>query len=528
MTIDSPMDTDVQSEDDEPVARLREESTSEIIPQHLVDINDEVALVTNRDISWWRMIAYGVGHFYNDLCASMWFTYLMIYLQNVLNFSATLAGTLMLIGQVTDAICTPCIGIASDGSFIPYCLRRMGRRMSWHLIGVICVTVSFPFVFNNCLFCTTNTAEWLMFFWHVPFIVLFQFGWASVQVSHLALIPELSQSNHCRSSMSSLRFGSTVVANLTVFGVLTVMLRSTDQGGGISPQDITHFSMASLVIVGVGVFVTIIFYVVIREPSTGRRLSRLNSEHSTASGPFRMSWMSWLRTAQFYQIALLYTMSRLFINVSQVYFPFYITITQGFSKKFVAIFPLVSYVSSFAISTLLGVPVINKKLNQKAVYSVGCFAGFVTCACMMFSLRLDALFAVAALLGIAQSIILISSLSFTAELINENTESGAFVYGAMSFMDKLTNGVFYQVIQVLSPQGCGGTVTPMKCGQFYKTVMTSVPGSCLFVALIIVIFLMTQRIGYRARRHRHVLQEEENDGVIPGSDERTDGDEAIA
>lgn len=46
------------------------------------------------------MLGYGVGHFYNDLCASMWFTYLMIFLERVMYFKASAAGFLMLVGQV--------------------------------------------------------------------------------------------------------------------------------------------------------------------------------------------------------------------------------------------------------------------------------------------------------------------------------------------------------------------------------------------------------------------------------------------
>ncbi|MFH4982843.1 hypothetical protein AB6A40_009552 [Gnathostoma spinigerum] len=158
------------------------------------------------DISIWRMVAYGVGHFYNDLCASMWFTYLMIFLQNVLTFPGTLAGTLMFIGQIVDAISTPCVGLASDGSILPPLLRRLGRRTGWHVIGVIFITLSFPFVFNTCLPCASDSSYGWIFAWFVPFVVLFQVGWASVQVSHLALIPELSKNNNCRTAMSSLRF----------------------------------------------------------------------------------------------------------------------------------------------------------------------------------------------------------------------------------------------------------------------------------------------------------------------------------
>jgi Na+/melibiose symporter-like transporter len=54
----------------------------------------------DRDLGTGRMLGYAVGHFFNDLCASMWFTYLMIYLENVIQMHSYKAGMLMLIGQV--------------------------------------------------------------------------------------------------------------------------------------------------------------------------------------------------------------------------------------------------------------------------------------------------------------------------------------------------------------------------------------------------------------------------------------------
>lgn len=44
---------------------------------------------------------------------------------------------------------------------------------------------------------------------------------------------------------------------------------------------------------------------------------------------------------------------------------------------------------------------------------------------------------------------LVTSLGVCADLIGQNTESGAFVYGVMSFMDKLSNGFAVMLIQYL-------------------------------------------------------------------------------
>jgi hypothetical protein len=59
------------------------------------------------------------------------------------------------------------------------------------------------------------------------------------------------------------------------------------------------------------------------------------------------------------------------------------------------------------------------------------------------------IYAVAGLFGASSSVLLVTSLGVTADLIGSDTESGAFVYGAMSFADKLSNGIAVTTIQNL-------------------------------------------------------------------------------
>uniref|UniRef100_A0A915II03 Uncharacterized protein n=1 Tax=Romanomermis culicivorax TaxID=13658 RepID=A0A915II03_ROMCU len=169
---------------------------------------DELEIILRQPLSTkrihcCRIMAYGMGHFHNDMCASMWFTYLLIFTTKVLGFSSSVAGNLILIGQITDAICTPLVGFESDRNDIhPFCLKY-GRRKIWHLIGFICVTCSFAFLFVECFGCTyQKTSEFVELFYYVPFVVVFQFGWACMQISHLALIPELSTCQHERATLN--------------------------------------------------------------------------------------------------------------------------------------------------------------------------------------------------------------------------------------------------------------------------------------------------------------------------------------
>ncbi|CAI2356880.1 unnamed protein product [Caenorhabditis sp. 36 PRJEB53466] len=475
----------------------------------------------DHDISFPKKIAFGVGHFYNDLCASMWFTYLMIYMEKVLKFRSSRAGLLMLIGQGTDAVSTPLVGIFSDSNILPACFDKIGRRLSWHLIGTVLVSISFPMIFNKCFLCKSDTSEWLEVLWFVPFIMVFQFGWASVQISHLALIPELSSLPSSRSTMNSLRYAFSVIANLSVFFALAWLLSESTGHSSIGPWDFNHFRLAGWLAVILGVTISVVFYTFTKEPANQRRLSRLNSFSSDASELVRMHWTSWFGHLQFYQIALLYMLSRLYINVSQVYFPFYITLTQNFDKRYVAILPMVSYLSSFSVSMINSLPVVNK-LSKKVLYILGLFSGLASCAAMLLELPGWRIYVLAIGIGIAQAILLITSLSITADLINKNTESGAFVYGAMSFFDKLSNGIAYQLIELWNPT-CDALKPHQACTIFYRKVMVYVPGTCLVLALIVLLSLVPFQIGER-RRRRPVLDDER--AILEDNDDDLDPEDA--
>lgn len=146
-------------------------------------------------------IFYSVGHVYNDLCASVWFSYTLLYFK--LHFNDTVAGILLLLGQVADAIATPLIGYGSDQNY-QIKLYSYGRRKIWHLLGTVCVAISFPFIFNTCFVCNDNKF-WIKFVYYGTMIILFQIGWAAVQVSHVSLITDLTNVSSQRVGLNAYR-----------------------------------------------------------------------------------------------------------------------------------------------------------------------------------------------------------------------------------------------------------------------------------------------------------------------------------
>ena len=50
-------------------------------------------------------VGYGAGHIMNDMCASMWFTYLLLFFHKVLEFDNDLSGTNIFLHTIQNKVC---------------------------------------------------------------------------------------------------------------------------------------------------------------------------------------------------------------------------------------------------------------------------------------------------------------------------------------------------------------------------------------------------------------------------------------
>ncbi|KAK2843975.1 hypothetical protein Q5P01_010634 [Channa striata] len=463
-------------------------------------------------------LCYAVGHFLNDLCASMWFTYLLVFYHSVLGFQNTNAGVLLLVGQIADAVCTPLIGYESDRT--PGCWNY-GKRKSWHLVGTLSVVLSFAFIFNQCLGCDSLTPQWASLTYFIPFIVIFQFGWAATQISHLSLIPELVTCEHAKVELTAYRYAFTVVANITVYAVAYLLFHTQSGQGGdvldesLGPADIPVFRNLAFSVLGIGIVLSVVFHVGTAEKrhDVGQRGAEEGSARKTTEkndedeeGERRpllprppsslLQWRCWLRQPSFYQVALLYMSTRLIVNLSQTYISMYLINTLELPKKFIATIPLVMYVSGF-LSSFIMKPV-SKLIGKCLTY----FVGLLLIMAFSYWALLDdkmgqRVYGAAVLLGAGSATILVISLAMTAELISDQTQSGAFVYGAMSFTDKLANGVAVMIIQALHP--CHTALCCPACVWFYHYIMVTVTGGVAVVAALALCSILIWPIKIRAR-----------------------------
>lgn len=147
-----------------------------------------------------------------------------------------MAGSLVLVGQVSDAIITPIIGYYCDRQKCTptsWFLLRAGKRKFWHIIGTILMMIVFPLSYVYPLL-LENDGEILKRFSihtiiYVFIIAAFQGAWAKVQVSHVSLITDLTSLRNERVALNAYRQAATVLANLFIYVLMLLLLQSSSE-----------------------------------------------------------------------------------------------------------------------------------------------------------------------------------------------------------------------------------------------------------------------------------------------------------
>ncbi|XP_031839204.1 major facilitator superfamily domain-containing protein 12 [Nomia melanderi] len=421
-------------------------------------------------------LAYGIGHILNDICASMWFTYLLVFFHLVLEFSATLAGIILLIGQIADAVATPFVGFHSD-NHDEFWLCKYGRRKTWHLIGTLCVLFAFPFIFLPCIECKTAD-HWAQLIYYAAFVIIFQFGWAAVQISHLSLVPELTPTEYERTELIAIRYSFTVLSNVFIYCITWTVLHMTSNTGSdsqIGPYDVQKFQDIVLIGIGVGSVTSILFHIFVKEKVTN------DSNRTPCTNTRSISVL--LKDTRMYQVACVYIPTRLFVNLLQIYVPLYLHKSLNMPATSLAIVPLIMFLSSFLMSLIM--EKLNRKLGRKISFCLGAILGI--CACIWIRCVTDIVYAgyqiylISLILGFAGSIMLVTCLGVIADFIGQDTDSGAFIYGIMSFTDKLSNGLVVIIIQYLEHW--------INSKDYYRDTLVYVCGPSALFGLIVILYI---------------------------------------
>ncbi|KAK4871773.1 hypothetical protein RN001_015897 [Aquatica leii] len=419
-----------------------------------------------------QKLSFGLGHVYNDLCAAVWFSYTLFYFHIVLQLESATAGILIMLGQVSDAVVTPIIGWAVD---------KTGNLKLWHVAGTTAVGVGFSLIFSV----NSNDDSWWSLLWYGALIILFQIGWATVQISHLSIIPSISRDHTHSADLTTIRYAASVCCGITVYLITWIVLKTNHEPDKVGPNDFYKFREIALILTSIGVLCSALFY-------CGLHTVNHNYEDLSKNNPLNER-SNLLKTSIIYQVSLLYMASRLFTTLNLIYTPLFLEerqtadVANSDIRQAIAIVPLVTFLSSFFTSIILKCR--SQQVTDKLIYIIGSILSLTACAWIAIGMHYDLtyqIYGIATLTGIGSSSTMISSLCITADVAKTHKLGGS-VYSIVTFTDKLISGGIVLITQHLSPKSID--LSP----NFYAHVLAYVCGGTAITGLITVAILYCQR-----------------------------------
>ncbi|MGK7920642.1 MAG: MFS transporter [Trichodesmium sp.] len=156
--------------------------------------------IQTEKLNFWTKLAYGSGDLGTAICANIQVFFLLYFFTNVAGLPAGIAGSILMIGKISDAINDPIIGVMSDRTVHPW-----GRRYPWMVFGAIPFGVLF---FLQWIVPSTNQS--FLFWYYVIIAVLFNLAYTIVNLPYAALTPELTEDYNERTSLNSFRFAFSI------------------------------------------------------------------------------------------------------------------------------------------------------------------------------------------------------------------------------------------------------------------------------------------------------------------------------
>ena len=154
----------------------------------------------NHGLSAVQCASFAVGHVLNDLTAQAWNSYILVFLTKVEVLPSAWVSAVLFVPFALDACLVPAISVLCDRTLCAY-----GRRKIWHLVGASFLSLAFPFFFNRCVGCEGSSAS-LKGAYYVCLGSVSAVSWGTGQVSHLALLTELSPRQSDRIQLISFRW----------------------------------------------------------------------------------------------------------------------------------------------------------------------------------------------------------------------------------------------------------------------------------------------------------------------------------
>ncbi|MBW1983677.1 MAG: MFS transporter [Deltaproteobacteria bacterium] len=290
-------------------------------------------------------LGYGVC----DLGGNLFFTVmaflLLNYLTDTVGIAAGLAGIVIMIGKIWDAVTDPVVGYVSDRTN-----SKWGRRRPYIFFGSFPLFITMIIMFTN----PNLSSQSQLFLWGVVAFCLLNTAYTLVNIPYSSLTPELTQDFHERTSLNGYRFGFAVIGTLIGAGAALPLISAF-------PNKNIGFTVMGTLFGFIMMITALATFYTVKEPDTVRE--SLDTE-------FFKTYLKVFKNKPYVLILLTYALHITALTVVSsiaIYYFKYIHNNEPMTTRAMLIL-LVTAIVFIPISVA-----VSKKIGKKLAYGVGMF-----------------------------------------------------------------------------------------------------------------------------------------------------------
>ncbi|WP_448572016.1 MFS transporter [Trichothermofontia sp.] len=297
-------------------------------------------------------LAYGAGEMSSEVTSSILVFFALFYLTNVAGLNPTLAGSVILISKLWDAINDPLVGWLSDRTRSP-----LGRRYPWMLLGAIPLGLTFLL-----FWVVPNTTSQLgLWGYYTAIAFLFYAAYTAVVIPYSTLVAELTQRYDERTQLVSYKaafsIGSSIIALVLAQVIFTIV-----------PGERQQYLILGAVC---GLVATLAVYVCVA--GTYRRFRWVQQQRQDnrpgESWPLRQQLQVAFQTRPFLFVIGLYLCSWLGVQVTAAILPYFVVEWMGLSETHFTQMALA--VQGTALATMAFWSWLGQQSNKQKIYLWG-------------------------------------------------------------------------------------------------------------------------------------------------------------
>ncbi|GCL36521.1 putative sugar transporter [Sphaerospermopsis reniformis] len=446
--------------------------------------------MNNEKLDLKTKLAYGAGDLGPAITSNIAIFYLLLFFTNVAGIPPGLAGSILMIGKIWDAVNDPIVGVLTDKTQS----RRWGRRLPWMFYGAIPFGLFFFLQWIVPQFTPNQSSNiWPLFWYYVAIGIMSQAFFTIVNLPYTAMTPELSQDYDERTSLNSFRFTFSIggsILSLIFAQIVFAVIREPQQQYLVLAAICTVISVLSLYWCVYG---------------TRKRILAFESKRIQLEQPAEIPFIEQIKIAfsnkPFLFVIAIYLFSWLGVQITATVIPYFVIYCMKLKDSQVP--TVLIAVQGTALLMLFVWSYLSKRFGKKIVYFLGMTLWIIAAAGLFFlqanQIGLMYFMAVMAGCGVSTAYLIpwsmIPDVIELDELQTGQRREGVF-YGFMVLLQKfgLAFGLFI-VGNALQASGFRETIAgqstpiqPDSALSAIRIIVGPVPTICLILGLILTFF----------------------------------------